>query len=160
MNVLSKGIPVVVCVFSLGELCPSARTVSVDWSCSAALLRTLAWQWASVLSITVSRASRESRWVVYSCPDTGNAFCRNRREYTTMVTSQHIDEVLLISVCDGCMMDSRVFTDISNVKIFKTKPHIFTKKHIITKNIAQTIHKKINKNNNFFDKMYRIVNVQ
>ena len=76
----TKGIPVVVSVFSLVELCPSARMVSVDWSCSAALFRTLAWQWASVLSITVSRASRESRWVVYSCPDTGNAFYREGRE--------------------------------------------------------------------------------
>lgn len=42
---------------------PSADKVS-ECSCSAALSITLTWQWASVLSITVNRASSDRRWVV------------------------------------------------------------------------------------------------
>lgn len=42
---------------------PSAGRVST-WSCWGPLVMTLAWQWSSMLSITVSRASSDRRWVV------------------------------------------------------------------------------------------------
>lgn len=44
-------------------------------------MTTLAWQWASMLSMTVSRASRDRRWVVYNWPDTGKAFFRQKGSF-------------------------------------------------------------------------------
>lgn len=47
---------------------------SISFSCWYMPLITLAWHRASIWSVTVNNASSESKWVVYSCPETGKAF--------------------------------------------------------------------------------------